>query len=330
MRQALAGARLFGFSRDALRLTYRAFARPPGTPAWMPSFHCGMEVRAAVEAGFAPRFYAVGRDLAVDEDDLERGLREAPGPVLVIHYFGVPQPGLARVAARCRSLGVPLVEDASHAFLSEGAGTHGDATVVSLYKTFGTADGAAVWTRLDVTAPSRPVVAWAAQADARRRRRRDAPRGRSPQALAAVFEDRVAKARRRIFEGPGRPARGISRLSLALVERTDPAEVVARRRENYERLAVAAAGRGLEPVVPALPPGACPLYLPVFVKDRREVLIRLQRERVETFVFGMFGHPAMDAARFAEAAELRERILCLPVHHELGPADLARLAGFLP
>src|SRR5262249_42277412 len=100
MGETLAGARLLAHARDGLRLVYRALALPRGTPAWMPSFHCGMEVRAAADAGFDPRFYAVRGDLTIDEDDLGRRLESEPGPLLVIHYFGVPQPGLARIAAR--------------------------------------------------------------------------------------------------------------------------------------------------------------------------------------------------------------------------------------
>lgn len=329
MRNALEGARLFHFSRDALHLVYRALALPPGTPALLPSFHCGMEVRTALDAGFAPCFYGVHGDLTIDEDDLARRLAEAPGPVLLIHYFGVPQPALARVAARCRSLGVPLIEDASHAFLSEGAGLWGDATVWSLYKTCGTADGGALRTRLDVPAPPGRAVAWAAQWDALRRRWRDAPRGRSREALAAAFDDRAVSARRRIFETTWTYGQGMSRLSLALIERLDPGAIAGRRRENYDRLAALVSERGVEPVVPKLPAGACPLYLPVLVKDRREVLVRLQRAGVGTFVFGMFAHPAMDVAGFPEAAALRDDVLCLPIHHDLDARDLGRVAELL-
>jgi dTDP-4-amino-4,6-dideoxygalactose transaminase len=81
--------------------------------------------------------------------------------------------------------------------------------------------------------------------------------------------------------------------------------------------------------VPRLPAGACPLYLPVVVKDRCQVLVRLQRQRVGTFVFGLFAHPAMDVAAFPEAATLRDDVLCLPIHHDLDGRDLERVAELL-
>ena len=104
MRDELSFApRLTRFSRDALYLVFSAFDAPPGTPVWCPSFHCGMEVRAAAEAGFTPRFYRVREDLTIDEQHLAECLDDASGPVLLIHYFGFAQPGTELLARGIRS-----------------------------------------------------------------------------------------------------------------------------------------------------------------------------------------------------------------------------------
>lgn len=341
----------YRFSRDALHAIFSALGAAPGAPVWVPSFHCGLEVRNAADAGFSPRFYRVGADLAADEDDLARGLRDAPGPVLLIHYFGVAQPGVARIAALCARAGVPLIEDCAHALLGafEGRalGTFGDAATFSFPKTFGTADGGALradtaaLARLagrDVTIPApppRPPVAWDAQRDVARRRRRDRPvRERDPARVHAVlaerFAQRVVTAQRRIFTGEWRYGRAISRLSLALVRRCDPDRAADARRANYHRLdGLLRDAPGYRPLHAALPGGSCPLYLPVFVRDRTEVLLRLQAQRVEPFVFGMFHHPAMDAARYPESRRLRDGLLCLPVHQGLDARDVERLAAAL-
>lgn len=345
MAEALALApRLYHFSRDALHALFQAFGDPAGTPVWMPSYHCGMEVRAAADAGLAPRFYRVQADLAIDEEDLARGLRRAPGPVLLIHYFGFPQPGTERLAALCRDRGVPLVEDASHGFLSSAhgrpLGTCGSAATFSLYKTLGTADGGALRVdareigrltgrpfRLPPPGP-RPLVPWSELRQIARRRR--GHQGQDVTELAAVFAHRAAAAESRIFQGPWRYGRGISHLSLALAKRLDPAAVRERRRRNYLGLTARLQPvPGFRPVLAGLEPGVCPLYLPIFVPDRTEVLLRLQAAGVETFLFGMFHHPAMHAAAFPETRALREDLLCLPVHQDLGEADLDRLAALL-
>jgi len=324
MREELAFApHRHHFCRDALYDVFRLLAREHRI-VWMPSFHCGMEVRAAVDAGLTPRYYRLRGDLSIDEDDLAMRLRESPGPVLLIHYFGFAQPAAPRIAA-------PVVEDCSHAFLSRdgdvAVGTHGVAAAFSLYKTCGTAEGGAMRTALATVAPRMPLVAWDAEVAAARKRRRDARgAGVAVDDLARRLETRVEVSWRRIFEGPWRYGEGISRLSLALVERMDPCEIVERRRANYVRLLELVALEQGDPVFAALPEGCCPLYLPLFVRDRTAVMLRMQSRGVEPFVFGLFHHPTLPVDEFPESKRMREEILCLPIHHQLGERELRRVA----
>ncbi|MEA2720298.1 MAG: perosamine synthetase [Candidatus Eremiobacteraeota bacterium] len=349
---------LYRYSRYALHAFFTALGAPRGTPVWMPSFHCGMEVRNAADAGFTPRFYHIGDDLAVDEHDLARGLRDAPGPVLLIHYFGFAQPGVERIAALCAAAGAPLVEDCAHAPLStlrgRALGTVAPAATFSFSKTFGTVDGGSL--RIDAPTLARitgrdvamlrrniaaaapragPPIAWDAQRDDVRRRSRDEPpRGDDPErvhaALAERFAQRVGTAQRNIFQGEVRYGGGMSRLSATLLRRCDPELVMERRRANYQRLdALLHGAPGYHPLCGELPDGACPLYLPAFVHDRTAVLLRLQAARIAPFIFGMFHHPAMDAARFPATRRLRENLLCLPVHQDLGARDVERIAAVL-
>ncbi len=332
---------LYRYSRDALHAYFAALGAPRGTPVWMPPFHCGMEVRTAADAGFAPRFYRAGDGITVDEDDLARGLRAAPGPVLVIHYFGFAQPGIERIAALCAAAGVPLVEDCAHAPLSalggRALGTFAPAATVSFSKTFGTVDGGALRgeARALAAPPRGPLVALDAHRDDLRRRRRDRPpRDRDParahDALATRFARRVVTAERNIFHGELHYGRGISRLSLALLRRCDPGAIVQSRRANYRQLdALLRDAPGYRPLYGALADGACPLYLPLFVRERTEVLLRLQAHGIAPFIFGMFHHPALDAARFPESRRLRDELLCLPVHQGLDEADVERIAAAL-
>lgn len=342
--------RLYHFSRDAIHELFGSLGYPDKTPVWMPSYHCGMEVRAAADAGFSPRFYRVKKDLTVDVEDLACGLRDAPGPVLLIHYFGFPQPGTLSIASLCRQFEVPLVEDCSHAFLSRlqgcDLGTFGQAATFSLYKTLGTLDGGSL--RVDEAELSsltgrhfalsaqrpQPTIAW----DAHRKRLRPwhghsmfSQNGKQThEALAVRFEERVMTARRRIFEGEWLYGRGISRLSQALVQRLDSAVVLERRRQNYLQLdSLLNGATGYRPVLSELPVETCPLYLPIFVHHRTEILVRLQAALVETFIFGMFNHPAMNIDLFPESRCLREEILCLPVHQNLDERDLKRMALLL-
>ncbi|HEX6159401.1 MAG TPA: DegT/DnrJ/EryC1/StrS family aminotransferase [Thermoanaerobaculia bacterium] len=312
----------FHFSRDALHAWFAGH----GT-VWFPSFHCGMEVRAAVDAGCTPRFYRVRDDLRIDEADLAARLAREPGVVVVIHYFGFPQPAVRRIDA-------PLLEDCSHAFLSrlEGQplGTFGDAATFSTYKTLGTVDGGALrgscGAGFQATPRPRQTIALDAHLATWKRRRRDRAEA-DGDILRRRFDDRVRTARARIFEGPWQYGRGMSRLSLALTRRIDPRPVIERRRANYQRLAQ------LLGVDRHLDDGVVPLFLPYFVDDRSVdrtgALVRLQANGIEPFIFGMFFHPAMNESEFPEARRLRENLLCLPIHHDLRDRDLLRIAEVL-
>jgi dTDP-4-amino-4,6-dideoxygalactose transaminase len=324
MREELAFApHRHRFCRDALYAVFRHFADQHRI-VYMPSFHCGTEVRAAVDAGLTPRYYRLHADLSIDEADLAARLREAPGIVLVIHYFGFAQRAVPRIAA-------PVIEDCSHAFLSRDdgvpVGTHGVAAAFSLYKTCGTAEGGALRGSLAQEPPQTPLVAWDAEVAAARKRWRDRrTSGGDLPGLARRFEARVVSVSRRIFEGARQYGGGMSRLSVALVERLDPRTIVARRRANYLALASMVDCSLLSP---SLPDGCCPLYLPVFVPGRTEVLLRLQSRGIEPFLFGIFHHPTLPLAEFPEAARMRDEMLCLPIHHELGLPELKRIAEAL-
>ena len=65
------------------------------------------------------------------------------------------------------------------------------------------------------------------------------------------------------------------------------------------------------------------------MRGRTEIVLRLQGAGVEAFIFGMFHHPAMGQDEIPGARALREEILCLPVHQDLGDAELDRLAAVL-
>src|SRR4051812_28054258 len=78
---------LHSSGRAAAYCAFRGLEFKPGATVWMPAFHCGVEVQAAIDAGLAVRFYRIAPDLCIDEEDLEQKLRLHPGAVLVIHYF---------------------------------------------------------------------------------------------------------------------------------------------------------------------------------------------------------------------------------------------------
>ena len=82
-----------------------------------------------------PEFYRLRRDLTVDVDDVaERLATRRYRALVVLHYYGRTDPGLAELAALARTHDVPLAEDNAHGFFSaELGGVAGGAGGVSLY-----------------------------------------------------------------------------------------------------------------------------------------------------------------------------------------------------
>jgi dTDP-4-amino-4,6-dideoxygalactose transaminase len=70
----------------------------------------------------------------------------------------------------------------------------------------------------------------------------------------------------------------------------------------------------------------CPLFYPLWVPDQDEALARLRAENVEAKEGWRSFHPRCDGAEFPDAARLRQHVLELPCHQDLGPAHVAHVA----
>lgn len=86
-----------------------------------------------------PVFYRVDKGLDIDEEDAMRCIRGTDAKaLLLIHYFGMPDPAFLRLAAAARARGMLVIEDAAHALYSDMVGgvcgRVGDYSLYSLHK----------------------------------------------------------------------------------------------------------------------------------------------------------------------------------------------------
>jgi dTDP-4-amino-4,6-dideoxygalactose transaminase len=125
---------------------------------------------------------------------------------------------------------------------------------------------------------------------------------------------------------PARKDLGMSPLSAVVARRVDAAEIVGARRRNYYLLLGRLRER-VPPVFADVPAGACPLFYPLLCDDKAAVADRLLAQGIETVDFWREGHALCPAHEFPEAAALRRRVLEVPVHQDLGPEDMARVAA---
>jgi dTDP-4-amino-4,6-dideoxygalactose transaminase len=118
---------------------------------------------------------------------------------------------------------------------------------------------------------------------------------------------------------------GVSSLVKRVARAHDLARVVERRRRNFFHL-LGALRAVAPPLVSELPPGVCPLFYPLWVPDRDEVRARLRAENVEAGEGWPTFHPRCDGEEFPETERLRQHVLELPCHQDLGPTHVAHVA----
>jgi dTDP-4-amino-4,6-dideoxygalactose transaminase len=282
-------------------------------------------VRAALDAGYQAGFYNVDAALQADEDDLRSRVSRRPGPVLLIHYFGFPQPGLERIARLCAEYGCTLIEDCAHALFSHDEsgrelGSVAPLAIYSLRKTLPVMDGGALRAGADLAgSPLLRRFAFTACGTYVK----DAVRSMIGPRLTALYRKMASAA------PPDSPSYGepMFCLSRAVAAKSQPAEVVSLRRWNYIALdRMLRQVSEYRPVWRELPQGTCPLFLPVWTASRSEMMRRLASAGIESFRFGASSPYRVDAGEFPATAKLRDSILCLPIHQDLDGADLCFLA----
>jgi len=349
------GSTLTHLGRTAIVQALRAFGIGHGCDVLVPAFHCGVEVEAVRHTGATPRFYPVPPSLLVAPGEIQARLTPTTRAVLVIHFFGVRQ-DVGAVNAICSARGIRVIEDCAHVFPCDAPGfssNSGDAAVYSLPKFFPVPDGGVLRFRSGerlsgglptLEAPPRIPIARRAA-----RLLLDGFSARHPATGAVVDRvllDPVRRATRPPHDGgsvdglrsgynpaastfdPAVALAAASNLTRRVLERVDAPAVAAARRRNHEHLAARIQDiPGLE-VVP-LPPASVPLVLAVRVHARAMLEVRLRERGVETFRFGAQLSPLLNADERASAMTTAEPLLGLPVHQDLQPKDVDKVARAL-
>jgi dTDP-4-amino-4,6-dideoxygalactose transaminase len=319
------GCVLFERARHGLWHGVRALGLGADDEVLVPAYHHGSEVEALGRAGLTCRFYEATETLAPDERELAELLGPRTRALHLIHYLGFPQDA-PRWREWCEERELFLIEDAAQAWLGSldgrPLGSFGDLAIFCIYKTFGVPDGGALLCSsppVQAHGRSRAGIGGLALRHAAWCLERSPPLAE----LVSRFERSAPYSPQEDF-ALGDPNRPPSAATVRLLPRIDPGAAL-RRRGNYQVLL-----DELGDLVPSpfawLPPGASPFAFPIAVDDKETLIARLASQGVRALNLWSVPHPALPAARFPGAAALRARVVGLPVHQELRPADLARIA----
>lgn len=318
---------LFARARQGLFEGLQRLGLGSGDVALVPAYHHGSEIEAYVRAGLGLRYYDVGPDLAPDPAELDARFDPSVRILHLTHYLGFAQE-TERWRTWCDPRGVQLVEDVAQGWLGSSGGrplgTLGALSLFSIYKTVGVPDGGAAVLQGAMLRPSgrgrlglRAVAVkhgtWLA--------------GRWP--LVGALRARMRSAPTYVAEKDftlGDPHRGATYAASILVPRLVTAPVAEQRVHHYRRLLAE-----LSPWVPDPfrrdPEGLSPFAFPIFVTDKARSAAMLTAQGVRAVDAWSVPHPTLPARDFPGAAHRRSGVLLLPVHQELRPGDLDRIAS---
>lgn len=319
-----------------------------GDKVLLPSYHCGVEVEAVLEAGVGVEFYRIRDEMTIDLEALEEQVRAGCGAVLVIHYYGFPQP-IEDLSKLCRRHNAFLIEDCAHALFgtygNQPLGTYGDMAIFSPPKSLPLPGGGILLMNnpdfapaVSVERPSAAVV-WK----------------RTLGLLARAFEEYgdsailraglagvrslsrnvlPIEAGTRYDTGMGFAVAmgriGMPAVSKRIMNGTPIEWIVRKRRQNFQYLVERIHDADQWAVCfRSLPEGICPLFFPMRIgmSSRHEVQMVLKRLGVETFVFGEQLHRDLRKGEFPEAERLAREVLCLPVHQHLDERKMEWIAS---
>ena len=334
----------FHTARSAIYYLFRQLVATGRSTVLVPDYHMGNEVRAIRNAGAQIIWYPVSRDFHIDMQTLRRLCREHEAHVLfVIHYAGWPQP-VDDLRELCLEHDLLLVEDCALALLTEingrPVGSVGDYGIFCLYKTLPLPDGGMLvqnrqvfeaLTRLPLRPSGRLFVA-----------------GRLAELMFERVQTRYERTGRALFRmkqhigawlnrlrlervpvgdtgfNPAHVSLGMASSSRRLLRRLDYERIRSTRRENFlllrEELAEHAAVRT------DLPPGVCPLFFPLLVRDKAHASRVLRERGVIATELWNEGDASVAGQEGTGACFLRRHVLELPIHQDIADSQIRYMA----
>jgi dTDP-4-amino-4,6-dideoxygalactose transaminase len=318
------GFQLFAKGRHALWHGVRALGLERGDGVLVPAYHHGSEVEALQRAGLRCVFYRIDREVRPVERDLERLVDRRTRALHLTHYLGFPQDSL-KWRAWCDDRGLFLIEDAAQAWLSstrgQPVGAIGHCAIFSFYKTLPLPDGGGLVCRDPrlqtmrrrgiALREVRAVAPWLIE-----RFTQTTPEWAPSPSSSNAASDFV-------LGDPSRSPAGVTKWLLRLLAHDD---VAARRRENYRRL-LSTISEFVPSAFASVPSGASPFVFPVQTAAKSRLLRHLRGHRIGGLNFWSVPHPSVSPQRCSVATRLRSTLVGLPVHQELKPRDLDRIAS---
>jgi perosamine synthetase len=337
-------------ARYAIYHSLKLLGIEPGDQVLVPSYICRAAIDPILASSVDVAFYAVDDQCSANLADLKRSISPRTKALMIVHYFGFPQP-LREIRHLCDIHGIALIEDCAHVLCGEAdgepMGSIGDAAVFSWRKFFPVYDGGELvmnrprqFRRIPRTKESAlfTLKAAANTLDAR------LEQARTPLLKLAYNGLRAGEALFRrcanshlqktpmmqassndLSFDPASANWPMTRLSRWTKNHSNVGRIMALRRRNYEiLLEELSTTDGVMPMFRDLPPTLCPWVFPV-VFQVSAAHLALRRRGIPAVTWGGVRHPQIPRDRYAQSDFLYENLVFLPVHQCLNEDDIMNM-----
>ena len=320
----------------------------------VPSYHCTSLVEPILQYGSNAKFYDINSDLTPNFDDVREKIDRNTRAIVVVHYFGFPQP-IRKFRELCDAHNLFLIEDCAHVLTgrtSDGTwlGETGDISVFSWRKFLPIPDGG----QLVINNANAKCKIHFENGDFLFRLKIakntfDAllESSKIGQCVAAVLglpsnvirkwmllnRDGAKTLKVNSYDPEFDLAAvnlQMTALSKRVLRRSDISAVMKRRRDNYIRLTDAVRTiAGVAPLFPFLPEEICPWVFPLVVYEIEDLQMILRAKGIPVTSWGGVIHQALPLGKFPNARFLYENLLFLPIHQNIESEDLRTMVGIL-
>jgi perosamine synthetase len=338
------------WARNAIYHSLRIAKLAPGDEVLVPAYICKVVPEAIRGCGAKIVFYRVDRDCRPDFSDLESRISTRTRAMVVVHFFGFPQP-ISRLRQFCWQHNLFLIEDCSHVLHSEAdgvpLGTFGDVSLFSFRKFYPLYDGGELvlnltGTELDVEwRHENPLFTLRVAMDLLDQMigRATNPVLRLPYRLLESFRKPVAQLLRYKTNSEGLSVHKtdamfdlrlvnypMSHLSRLVLQHSNASEIAAKRRENYAFLQDELSRiEGLRFLIPSLPSGVCPWVFPLFFERIPEACQALRELGIPATTWEGVRPLELALDFFPDAEYLYNNLVFLPIHQNLKVEDLKKI-----
>lgn len=332
---------LFGYGRIALLYGLKLLDYGRDNNVLLPAYICDITAEPFYELGIQTRFYRVLTNLQPDITDIKTRIDRKTKAIMVVNYFGFPQ-RLDEIQNICKEHGLTLIEDNAHGFLSRKnsqlLGTFGDIGFSSIWKVLPAPNGAALFVNNEQLIKKSQELS---QIEASREDFRQAiPYKYILSSLLSYLEARYkfpsryfrnaynkfsVKEERDVVQDYQRTKARISGLSLKVLHRMNPEEVISRRRANYKFWSDRLGGkRGVTVIFKDLAEGVCPQLFPIIADDVDGLAEKLLSKGIYVDHWPWLPREVEDNREYATANSITEHLLVLPVHQNTDPHHLEK------